>query len=85
MNRLRVWLFDVINGIRSGIPPCCIYYFVTTPFSIMVPNNEHNLKIQYQRCMKCRATGHAIEIELNGCVAHWLMPTGPKDLWYKEK
>ena len=87
MNKLRCLLFDIINGVRSGIPLCCIEYFVRTPLMAMIIQNEYNPLIQYQRCMSCRSSERIVEIRHNGCTAHWLIPPpgeeelNSNDLW----
>ncbi len=67
MNRQQ--LHDVLNGIHSGIPLCCIRFFITASFEDLITSKDPlAAAIQYKRCQACRDDGHVVQVRFNGRV-----------------
>ena len=78
---MRKLVFDLVNGIRSGIPLCCTLFFAKHRFKY--PDEALAIKMKNKRgsygdsnyvmCDKCFKTNNAVEIKNNGVILKGLI------------
>ena len=84
--RLRVKMYHYINGIRSGIPLCCIRFWVREcnntekyPNGISFALSQERYggfdkdESNYVQCHMCYKAGRPAECKGNGVILHWLI------------
>lgn len=92
-HKIRFFIYDVINGIRSGIPLCCVLDFclndwywdkkTETDFYFTKMDKLHDPKSKYYAynyvpCKKCFYKFKIINIKMNGVIGHCLLPKLPE-------
>lgn len=71
---MRKLLYHFINGIRSGIPLCCTWYFVCASKHMTAVARETaikrggSLKCGYVTCDRCYHNGRRVKIKHNGVI-----------------
>ena len=85
---LRRKLYHYINGVRSGIPFCCVRFWVKSqakyPDGVAATlckerygvglNDVHEYEeANYVRCPKCFESGRDGRCKGNGTILHWLL------------
>ena len=72
--RARWVLYDIANGIHSGLPLCCVFSYSVLDRHGMYWTDRPMDDIQYVQCARCYRTGHGRKLKLNGMCAEWLIP-----------
>lgn len=79
-DREQVILFSLLNGLHSGIPLCCILYFVGMTQQGIALVARHAAKTRgghgnapYVQCNECFNTGRVQRIKFNGAIATELL------------
>jgi hypothetical protein len=69
---MRRYLYHLINGVRSGIPLCCVAHWLAgiTGLNNYDPNY---MDASYVRCHTCATTRRVVELKNNGCIMRWLI------------
>ena len=78
---MKDWLFDLINGVRSGIPLCCVWYYLRWDDSQGLCAKTTGLRRgtwgqyirEYVACDTCHETGKIVKIKKNGVIMKWLI------------
>lgn len=81
--KIRTWIYDVANGLWSGIPWCCIMEFaswawyagnITVARDLDAVYGEDPLGIEYVRCGACRKIDRRADVNMeNGRVLEWIL------------
>ena len=81
-NVLQTAAYHFFNGIYSGIPLCCIIFFIRKCRStnlvakdVTIERGEEwskNGGVQYVQCNKCYNKKKIIKIKNNGCILGWV-------------
>lgn len=86
LESLREDLYHIINGIYSGIPICCVLFFIRQHRQYdgiaMALNRKRRYveRCRYVRCDRCFRAGLVAVIKFNGNVATWLWnPLGAQE------
>jgi len=77
---MRQTLYDFVNGIWSGIPICCILFFIRKrragireiAWEVYAERIESHPLACYVQCDKCHARKKLVKIRHNGTILHWL-------------
>lgn len=81
---MREKLYHLINGIRSGIPFCCVWFFVNRQDVEGLALKLHYARggtrgnwikdtCNYVRCDKCFDKKYEVPVKRNGVICEWLM------------
>jgi hypothetical protein len=74
---MRIKLYNFINGIRSGIPICCVLFFVKRHNDVYqetnLLRNQKSDKCGYIRCDKCFKENRKIKQKLNSRICRWIL------------
>ena len=86
--RLKIFIFDFINGIRSNIPLCCTWFFSRRALSgeMHIGKNVYYERnpdgnfwadkdgVNYVRCDKCYCNKKVADVNFNnGTILKWLI------------
>lgn len=75
--KYRFMLYDIVNGLHSSMPICCISSYSILGRSAMYWSDLGHVTpnhIQYVQCARCRRSSHSIAIKHNGVIASWILP-----------
>ncbi len=82
-SRLRLALFDLVNGVRSQIPICCVLFFVHHILRgemavAKVVYDRRGLPLShgpgYVQCQRCFGVQYSVEVRKGGPWCSWLLP-----------
>jgi hypothetical protein len=96
ISKIKKFVYEFVNGIRSGIPLCCVIHFCKEPdgpkgMTILEKcgwkwydwSNFAGCRIQYIPCPKCLNKKRFVTIKNNGLICNFLIPEFGKNRFGK--